>query len=127
MHQTTTKGAPGHNVAGAGAYQARRPQSSGKFEFAFMAPNQWAGAGIEIKGQADADGKTQADDVSGYKKITLQLYAKGAEMIRVEAMSRGHGTRPARAIPQMSFKVRPGLNTYEVALEGAALSRAGST
>ena len=93
------------------------PNHLAKFDFAIMAPNNWAGAGIEIKGQADADGKTPADDVTGYKKITFQLYAKGAETIRVEAISRGHGVDLQPGYPQMSFKVKPGLNTYEVALK----------
>ena len=83
----------------------------------------WAGAGFEIKGQADADGKTPADDVSGFKKITFQLYAKGVESVRVEAISRGHGVDLQAGYPQMSFKVRPGLNTYEVALKALAQPR----
>ena len=93
------------------------PNHLAKLEFAFMAPNNYAGAGIEIKGQADADGKTPADDVTGYKKITFQLYAKGAETIRVEAISHGYGVDLQAGYPQMSFKVKPGLNTYEVALK----------
>jgi hypothetical protein len=116
MHQTTTKGAPG----GANSPELVRvkpddPNHLGKFEFAFQAPNAWAGAGLEIKGRKDADGKPQPEDVSGYKKMTLQLYATGAETIRIEAISRGQGPDPS-TWPRMSFKVRPGLNTYEVAL-----------
>jgi hypothetical protein len=122
MHRTTTKGAPGGNSPELVRIKPEDPNHLGKFEFAFMAPNQWAGAGIEIKGRADADGKPQTDDVSGYKKITLQLYAKGADMIRIEAISRGLGN-DLQTYPQMSFKVRPGLNTYEVALNALAQPR----
>jgi hypothetical protein len=93
------------------------PDRLAKFDFAFQAPNQWAGAGLEIKGQKDVDGKTPFDDVSGYKKITFELFAKGAETIRVEAISRGHGIDLQQGYPQMTFKVRPGLNTYDVALK----------
>ena len=85
----------------------------------------WAGAGLEIKGQADADGKTPPDDVTGFKKITFQLYAKGAETIRVEAISRGHGVDLQAGYPQMIFKVQPGLNTYEVALKALVAARLG--
>ena len=93
------------------------PDHFAKFDFAFQAPNQWAGAGLEIKGQPDVDGKTPFDDVSGFRKITFELFAKGAETIRVEAISRGHGIDLQQGYPQMTFKVRPGLNTYEVALK----------
>ena len=92
----------------------------------FMAPNQWAGAALEIKGQPDVDGKTPADDVTGFKKITFQLYAKGAETVRVEAISRGHGVDLQAGYPQMTFKVKPGLNTYEVALKALVAARRGS-
>ena len=101
------------------------PNHLAKFEFAFMAPNSCAGAGIEIKGQADADGKTPADDVTGFKKITFQLYAKGAETIRVEAISRGHGVDLQAGYPQMSFKVKPGPEHLRGGAEGARPARLG--
>ena len=96
------------------------PDRLAKFDFAFQAPNQWAGAGLEIKGHKDVDGKTPFDDVSGYKKITFELFAKGVETIRIEAISRGYGIDLPMGHPQMTFKVRPGLNTYEVALKALA-------
>ena len=117
VHKTTTKGVVGTNAPELVRVKPNDPNHLAKFEFAFMAPNSYAGAGIEIKGQADADGKTPADDVTGFKKITFQLYAKGAETIRVEAISRGHGVDLQAGYPQMSFKAKPGLNTYEVALK----------
>ena len=66
-----------------------------------------------FKGQADAD----RQDAGGRgerpsKKITFQLYAKGAETYR-QAMDRGHGTDLQMGYPQMNFKVRPGLNTFK--------------
>jgi hypothetical protein len=93
------------------------PDHLAKFDFTFQSPNQWAGAGLEIKGQKDVDGKAPFDDVSGYKKITFELFAKGVETVRVEAISRGYGADLQSGHPQMTFKVRPGLNTYEVALK----------
>ena len=119
VHKTTIKGVEGTNAPELVHVKPNDPNHLAKFEFAFMAPNSYAGAGVEIKGQADADGKTPTDDVTGFKKITFQLYAKGAETIRVEAISRGQGT-DLQAYPQMSFKVKPGLNTYEVALKALA-------
>jgi hypothetical protein len=124
LHQTKTKGAPDAPDSPELVHvKPGDPNHLGKMEFAFAAPNQYAGATIEIKGQADADGKPQADDVTGFKKITFELYAKGATTIRVEAVSKGHGTDLQMGYPQMVFKVRPGLNTYEVALK--ALSQPG--
>ncbi|MFI5077735.1 MAG: hypothetical protein ACHQRO_10355 [Vicinamibacteria bacterium] len=117
IHKTTIKGVEGTNAPELVHVKPNDPNHLAKFEFAFMAPNSYAGAGVEIKGQADADGKTPPDDVSGFKKITFQLYAKGAETIRVEAISRGHGVDLQAGYPQMTFKVKPGLNTYEVALK----------
>jgi hypothetical protein len=117
VHKTTVKGVQGTNAPELVRVKPDDPNHLAKFDFVIMAPNSWAGAGIEIKGQADADGKTPPDDVTGFKKITFQLYAKGAETIRVEAISRGHGADLQQGYPQMSFKVKPGLNTYEVALK----------
>ena len=118
LHQTKIKGAPNApNSPELVRIKPDDPNHLGKIEFAFAAPNQWAGASIEIKGQPDADGKPQADDVSGFKKITLQLYAKGVNTIRVEAISKGHGTDLQMGHPQKVFMVRPGLNTYEVPLK----------
>ena len=119
VHKTTVKGVDGSNVPELVHVKPGDPNHLAKLDFAIMAPNNYAGAGIEIKGQADVDGKTPADDVTGFKKITFQLYAKGAETIRVEAISRGYGV-DLQAYPQMSFKVKPGLNTYEVALKALA-------
>jgi len=121
LHQTKTKGAP--NVPDSPELvhiKADDPNHLGKIEFSFMAPNQWAGASIEIKGQPDADGKPQVDDVTGYKKLSFQLYAKGVTTVRVEAISKGHGTDLQMGYPEKVFKVQPGLNTYEVPLKTLA-------
>jgi hypothetical protein len=118
LHKTKTKGAPNAQDSPELVHiKPDDPNHLGKIEFSFMAPNQWAGASIEIKGQADADGKPQADDVTAFKKLTFQLYAKGVTTVRVEAISKGHGTDLQVGYPQKVFKVQPGLNTYEVPLK----------
>ena len=116
LHKTMVKGVDGSNVPELVHVKPGDPNHLAKFEFAIMAPNSYAGAGIEIKGQAEADGKTPTDDVTGFKKITFQLYAKGVETIRVEAISRGYGQDMQAGWPQKTFKTKPGLNTYEVPL-----------
>ena len=121
LQPTTIKGAPdGSNTPELVRIKPADPNHLAKFEFAFKAPNQWAGASLEVKGQADADGRTPPDDVTGFSKITFQLYATGAETVRVEAISRGHGVDLPAGYPQRIFNVRPGLNTYEVALKALA-------
>lgn len=118
VHKTTVKGAP--NVPDSPELvhvKPGDPNHLAKIAFSFMSPNNWAGATIEIKGQPDVDGKAPAEDVNAYKKITFQLYATGAETVRIQAISRGSAADNQVAWPQMHFKVRPGLNTYEVALK----------
>ena len=108
LQKTTTKGAPdGSNSPELVRIKPDDPNHLAKFDFAFKAPNQWAGAGFEIKGQPDVDGKTPSDDVSGYKKLTFQLYAKGVESVRVEAISRGYGVDLAAGYPQMASRCGP--------------------
>jgi len=90
------------------------PNKAASFDYRFLAPNQWAGVGVEIHGLPDKDGKSVPDDVSGYKYLTLQAYATGVTSLRIEFMSRGQGIVVSNGYPQMSFKVSPGFNTYKV-------------
>jgi hypothetical protein len=88
------------------------------FEYEFKAPNQWAGVGVEIHGRPDVDGKPQADDVSGYKHLRMQLYTPEVTNMRVEFMSRGYGN-DQQVYPQFTFRTKPGFHTYEVHLSDA--------
>jgi hypothetical protein len=92
------------------------PNRAIAFEYELQAPNQYAGVGVEVHGQADQDGKPVADDVSNYKFLTAQIYVTGASSMRAEFISRGQGIK-ADAYPQMNFKVSPGFNTYKIALK----------
>jgi hypothetical protein len=96
------------------------PNRAMKFDFALQAPNQWAGVGVEIHGLPDKDGKPVADDVSGYKSLSLQVYATGVPILRIEVISRGQGMDLASGYPQMTFKVLEGFNTYKAPLKGFA-------
>ena len=58
------------------------------------------------------------DDVSGYKELSVQVYATGIDILRLEAISNERGKDKAMSYPQMNFKVRPGFNTYRVPLKG---------
>lgn len=93
------------------------PNHMAKFDFELLTPNQWSGVTLEIKGQADLDGKTPAEDLSGYKSLSVEVFATGVNNIRVELLSRGWGINPNDANPQITFIPKKGLNTYKVELK----------
>src|SRR5215831_20100701 len=84
------------------------------FDYTLTTPNQWANVTLEIQGHPSKDGKPVADDVSGYKNLSLQAYATGVDDLRVEFISHGQGTNLNAGFPQMEFRIKPGLNTYLV-------------
>jgi hypothetical protein len=92
------------------------PNRAIAFDYELFPPNQYAGVTVEVHGLPDKDGKPVADDVSGYKFMTLQLYVTGAESVTVEFISKGQGISIPSGSPQMSFKVSKGFNTYKVPL-----------
>jgi hypothetical protein len=94
------------------------PNHAMKFEYALHAPNPWTGVTVEVHGLPDADGKPAPEDLSGYKTLSLQVYATGIEILRLEAVSKSRGKDSSFAWPVMTFKVRPGFNTYKVPLSG---------
>lgn len=92
------------------------PNHAIAFEYELYSPNQYAGVGVEVNGLPDKDGKPVAEDVSGYKFLSMQVYATGVTNLRVEIFSRGQGISLTSGFPQMSFKVKEGFNTYRVPL-----------
>lgn len=87
------------------------------FEYDLRIPNEWAGVNMEIFGQPEKDGKLAADDVSAYKFITMRLFAKGPQYIRLELITRGHGADLESGYPMATFRVSPGFNTYKLKLD----------
>ena len=87
------------------------------FEYEMRLPNEWAGVNLEVFGQPEKDGKPVADDISGYKFITMRLFAKGPQSVRVELISRGQGVSLESGYPQMTFRLSPGFNTYKFKLD----------
>jgi hypothetical protein len=92
------------------------PNKAIAFDYELYSPNQYAGVSVEVHGQPDKDGKPIADDMSAYKYLTMQIYATGVSALRVEIMSRGQGISLSSGFPQMSFKIKPGFNTYKIPL-----------
>jgi hypothetical protein len=95
------------------------PNRAITFDYTLPAPNGYAGVTVEIHGQADRDGKTVSDDVSGYKYLTFQAYATGVQDLRVELISKGQGVT-TNGYPQMVFKVSQGFNVYKIPLKSLA-------
>jgi len=87
------------------------------FEYELRTPNEWAGVNMEVFGQLEKDGKLVADDVSGYKFITVRIFAKGPSSIRVELITRGQGHSLESGYPSAVFRVSPGFNTYKLKLD----------
>jgi len=96
------------------------PNHLASFDFNLTTPNQWANVTLEIQGHPNKDGKPVADDLSAYKQLSLQLYAKGADYLRVEFVSHGQGINVNAGFPQTSIKLKPGLNTYLVSFKTLA-------
>jgi hypothetical protein len=90
------------------------------FEYQMTGPNQWANVTLEIQGHPSKDGQTVPDDVSAYKNLSLQVFAAGSpgvDSLRIEFISHGQGIKLDFGFPQMTFKLKPGLNTYLIPLK----------
>jgi hypothetical protein len=88
------------------------------FDYNLVGPNQWANVTLEVQGRPMKDGKPVADDVSGYKQLSLQLYATGVDSLRVEFVSHGQGINITAGFPQLPVRLKQGLNTYLIPLKG---------
>ena len=97
--------------------KADDPNRLGKVEFDLVTPNQWSGVTLEIRGRPDQDGRTPRDDVSGFKTLSMQVFASGVATVRVEVLSRGWEQDTHTANPQITFLPKPGLDTYRVELK----------
>ncbi|HEV2862175.1 MAG TPA: hypothetical protein VGX48_14285 [Pyrinomonadaceae bacterium] len=96
------------------------PNRAAAFDYELYSPNQYAGVGLQISGQADKDGKPVADDLSAYKYLSMDVYATGVPRLRVEIISRGQGINMSSGFPSSAIKVKPGLNTYKIPLNTLA-------
>jgi hypothetical protein len=118
VHKSTFKGLAGADPPAPELVRIKKddPNRAMKFDYELLAPNQWAGVTVEIHGLPDADGRFVPEDVSGYKTLSLEVFATGIEILRLEAISGEKGRDMGMTYPQMTFKVRSGLNTYKVPL-----------
>jgi hypothetical protein len=93
------------------------PNHAIKFDFGLTAPQDWTGVTIALHGLPDADGKLVPDDVSGFKTLSIDVYATGVEILRLEAVSNERGKDTTMVYPRTTFRVRSGMNTYKVPLK----------
>ena len=119
IHKSTFKGLEGADPPAPEIVRVKKddPNHAMKFDFALFAPNQWAGVTVEFHGLPDADGRPVPEDVSGFKTLSLEIYATGIEILRLETIANERGKDMAMAYPQTTFRVRSGLNTYKVPLK----------
>jgi len=103
------------------------PNKAATFSYTLSPPNAYASVTIDIHGLPDKDGKPVPDDVSGYKNLSLQIFAKGTpqptgvKQIRVEFTSRGQGFKLEYGFPQIIIRLAPsGFNTYKIPLKTLA-------
>jgi len=87
------------------------------FDYEWRIPNEWAGVNLEVFGEPEKDGKLVPDDVSGYKFITLRVFTKGAQYIKLELITRGQGTNLESGYPVATIRLSPGFNTYKLKLD----------
>ena len=120
VHKAEFKGAPGLDPAAPELVhiKAGDPNHAAKFDYVLHAPNPYTGVTVEMHGLPDNDGRPVPEDVAGYKTLSLQVYATGIEILRLEAVSGSSGKDSSFAWPIMTFKVRQGFNTYKVPLSG---------
>ena len=87
------------------------------FDYELRIPNEWEGVNMEVFGHPEKDGKLVPDDVSGYKFITLRVFAKGAQYIKLELITRGQGANLESGYPAATIRLSPGFNTYKLKLD----------
>ena len=103
------------------------PNRAAMFSYELPAFNQYANVTLEIQGLPSKDGKQVGEDVTGYRFLTLQVYAKGTptptgvSSMRVELTSHDHGLKLQYGFPQLAFRLNPtGFNTYKIELKKLA-------
>ena len=87
------------------------------FEYEMKMPNEWAGVNMEIFGHPEKDGKLVPDDISAYKFMEVRIFAKGAQSVRVELITRGQGYDLDGGYPFATIRLTPGFNTYKFKLD----------
>jgi archaellum component FlaG (FlaF/FlaG flagellin family) len=87
------------------------------FDYETRAPNQWAGASLDIKALPEQGSRQRPMDVSGYDTLTVQLSATGTKKLQIELRSRDNGLQiDYGSYPQVEIAVSETPRTYRIAL-----------
>jgi len=87
------------------------------FDYELRVPNEWEGVNMEVFGEPEKDGKLVPDDLSGYRFISLRVFAKGTQYVKVELITRGQGTDLESGYPAAIIHLSPGFITYKLKLD----------
>src|SRR5260370_493493 len=87
------------------------------FDYELRVPNEWEGVNLEVFGEPEKDGKLVPDDVSVYKFITLRVFAKGTQYVKLELITRGQGANLESGYPAAIIHLSPDFNTYKLKLD----------
>jgi hypothetical protein len=87
------------------------------FNYETLAPNEWAGASLDIDALPGKGGKKQALDVSAYDTLSVELSATGVSKLTIELRSRDNGLDVNYGeYPQVEIAVSSTPRLYRIAL-----------
>jgi hypothetical protein len=111
------RGLQGANPLAPAFARVTAEDTAAAFEYELRIPNEWEGVNLEVFGEPEKDGKLVPDDVSGFKFISLRLFAQTAQFIKIELITRGQGTNLESGYPSATIRISPGFNTYKLKLD----------
>ena len=91
VHKSTFKGLEGADPPAPELVRVKKddPNHAMKFDLLVLRPEPVGRRHGRNPRTARRRRQARADDVSGYKRLSLQVYATGIEILRLEAISRG--------------------------------------
>jgi hypothetical protein len=111
------RGLQGANPPAPAFARVTADDTAAAFDYELRIPNEWEGVNMEVFGEPEKDGKLVPDDVSGFKFISLRVFAKTAQYIKLELITRGQGTNLESGYPAATIRISPGFNTYKLKLD----------
>jgi len=88
------------------------------FNFKLFGPQEWTGVGITINGLPEVDGKTQPEDLSGYKELVFDVELAGPPQLKIQLLSQKTDLSVAPGNePFVVLDVKPGFQTYRIPLK----------
>jgi hypothetical protein len=88
------------------------------FNYKLQAPQQYTGAALQIDGLPQVSGKSQPEDLSGYKELSFDMEADGPHYVRVQLLSLNTSLTVVpgnEAFVQVD--VKPGFQNYRIPMK----------